>query len=76
MNKELIKGIVLSKGWSEVERVLKKEFDNIEVDTNKNINEIGKRFLAKKLAIKSLNSILAMLNSVKNEEKKNKIIYR
>lgn len=76
MNKELIKGVVLSPGWSEVEKVFRNEFFRIEVDTNKSINEIGKRYLAKKLAIESLNKVLNGLNRMKNEEVKKKIVYR
>ena len=76
MNKALIKEVVLSKGWQEVERVLRSEFDKIEVDANKSINEIGKRYLAKKLALKHLDDALAIINRVRNEEVKKGIKYR
>ena len=75
MNEALIKEVVLSKGWQEVERVLRSEFDKIEVDANKSINEIGKRYLARKLAKKHLDDALTLMNRVKNKEIKKKIRY-
>lgn len=76
MNEPLIKEVVLSKGWSEIERVMRKEFEKITVDTNKSINEIGKRYLAKKLAKKHLDDALLRINRVKNREIKKQTIYR
>ena len=76
MNKLLIKPILLSKGWNEIEKELKKGFNDIEISEKGGVSEIGKRYLAKVMAIKSLDKVLVALNRIKDEEIKKKTLYR
>lgn len=75
MNKALIKSIALSKGWTEVEKMLKKEFNDIEINTKAGCLEIGKKYLAKCMARTALDRVLRKINRIKNEAKQAKINY-
>lgn len=76
MNKSIIKSIVLSKGWDEVKQLLRDSFNNIQIDDKQGVNEIGKQYLAKQMAIKELNKILAMMHRISQDEVKKDITYR
>lgn len=76
MNRDLIKSIVLSKGWEDVIELFKKEFDNIKIDSKVGIDEIGKQYLAKEMAQETLNNVLIIINKIKNEELKKEIKYK
>lgn len=76
MNKQAIKSIVQSKGWEEVEQLLKAEFNDIKIDTATTSKEIGQQYLAKTMAIKSLNNVLSLMNRIKNDEKKKEVVYK
>ena len=75
MNESLIKSIALSKGWGEVEVLLRKEFNNIEINTKVGCLEIGKKYLAKCMARTALEKVLRKINNIKNEKKKNIVKY-
>lgn len=75
-NKALIKSIVLSKGWEDVEKLLKSEFNKIKIDKTKNVGEIGKQYLAKEMAFESLENVLSIMHRIANEEIKKEIKYK
>ena len=75
MNKALIKSILLLKGWAEIEKFLTDKFNNIKIDDKKDIDEIGKQYLAKQMAMTVLQNTLALMNRIKNEEIKKEIKY-
>lgn len=76
MDKSPIKSILLSKGWNEIEKELKKGFSDIEISEKGGVSEIGKCYLAKAMAIKALDKVLVTLNKIKDEEIKEKTVYR
>lgn len=77
MNKANIKAILESRGWEDVEMLIKEERDKpIEINKDKSMEEIGKETVAKERAKEIINNIIKRLYSVKNEIQKKNISYK
>lgn len=72
MNKQLIKAIALSKGWEDVEALLRKEFNDIKIDTKQGCLEIGKQYLAKDMAKEALEKSLRIIKVIAEDKEKKK----
>ena len=76
MDKDLIKSVLLDKGWRAVEAFLMEEFKHIIIDTEKSVEEIGKQYLAKEMAQKALTDAIGKLRRMAQEQVKKDIKYK
>jgi len=62
--------------WEDVAAIIKRAFDEIEINFNDPTNEIGQKYLAKMMAKKALEKAMGDLAMIKNETIKQDIIYK
>lgn len=79
MNKEAVKSILNSQGWLEIENELQKtiieEKTNYKTDGKSN-EQIVTDIKARELARKIIDNFLKKLSRIKNEVKKENIVYK
>lgn len=71
-----IKQILKSEGWDEIVKIMHKHFEAIEIPETGALDEIGKRYLAKSMALKSLDGALQELAAIKMEIERKETSYK
>ena len=62
--------------WEDVAAIIRKSFDEIKINYDDPVNEIGQKYLAKIMAQEALDKAFRELAMIKNEAIKQDIIYK